>query len=180
MLTDKLLEALELADEIWVKAQFGDKVEKLGYAAQLNRLGVFSLPQIAKIVRLNSRYIYEEMQPKAKKGGRFDPATLSTLARIRRLRVEQRMVIPHALIRTAIEGGTSYSCMVALTGIPYSKYYEVARMVQHKAQETPALVAGVQREEIFKLREKGLSQPEIAQATGIDQPTVSRVLKGTH
>lgn len=176
---DKLLEALELAGEIWEKSALGDKMEKLGYAAQLNRFGVFSLPQIAKIVRINSRFLYEEMVPKAEKGGRFDPQTLSTLVRIRRIRVE-RKAVPHALIRTAIEGGTSYSCMVVLTGIPYSKYYEVSRVVTAKAQQVPALVAGVQRDEIFKLRGRGLTQQEIATATGVDQGTISRVLKGTH
>jgi hypothetical protein len=178
-LEDKLLEALELAGDIWEKSALGDKMEKLGYAAQLNRFGVFSLPQIAKVVRINSRFLYEEMKPKADKGGRFDPQTLSTLVRIRRCRLE-RKVVPHALIRTGIEGGTSYSCMVKLTGIPYSKYYEVARLVSHRAHDIPALVAGVQRDEIFKLRERGLTQQEIATATGVDQGTISRVLKGTH
>lgn len=174
---DKLLTALERAAEIWELSALGEKTEKLGYAAELNRFGVFSLPQIAKIVRINSRFLYEEMQPKADKGGRFDPGTLSTLARIRRCRLE-RKTVPYALIRTGIEGGTSYSCMVRLTGIPYSKYYEVARMVAHRAHEVPVLVAGVQRDEIFKLREQGLTQGQVSQATGVDQPTISRVLKG--
>lgn len=178
---DKLLEALELGDEIWGKSALGDKLEKLGFAAQLNRLGVFSLPQIAKIVRINSRFLYEEMQSKADKGGRFDPQTLSTLARIRRCKMERKM-IPHALIRTGIHGGTSYSCMVRLTGITYSKYYEVAREVAAGNAPVPSqpIVGGVMRDEIHKLRGLGLTQQEISQATGVDQPTISRVLKGTH
>lgn len=126
---DKVLEALETAEEVWERCVLADKQEKMGYAAKLYRYEHFSIPQIAKIVRLASRYLYVEFQPNADKGGRFDPATLSTLAKIRRLHVQGRRV-PDALVRIGVQGGTSYTCLTVLTRIPYSAYYEAGREAQ--------------------------------------------------
>lgn len=183
---DKILEALELAGEIWGKTTLGMKEEKLAYAHQLYRMEHFSLPQIAKIVRLNSRYIYEEFTPNNTKGGRFDPATLSTLARIRRSHL-QGQKIPHQLISMGIKGGTSYSCLTALTKIPYSAYYEVSRAAVAEVEQEKlkdftnqpkAREVAERRATVHGLRDKGLTQKEIAYATGIDQPMVSRILRG--
>ena len=173
--SDKLVEALDFAVDIWEKSLLAGKIEKLGYAGQLHRFAVFSLPQIAKIVRVPSRYIYEEFRPNGAKGGRFDPQTLSTLARIRRLQIEGKK-IPDRLIRLGIEGGTSFTCITALTKISYSKYYELARETTAKQVESP--VVPQTRENILALRERGLTQVEIAHATGLDQPRVSRILRG--
>lgn len=184
--TDRVLFALELAGDIWGKATAAIREEKLAYAHQLWRLEHFSLPQIAKIVRLNARYIYEELKPNNAKGGRFDPATLSTLARIRRAYLQGEKV-PHQLIGMGIKGGTSYSCLTALTKIPYSAYYEVSRTAVAEAEQDKlksftnqpkAVEVAERRATVHSLRDKGLTQMEIAYATGIDQPMVSRILRG--
>lgn len=176
---DKVLGALELAEDLWGKAVLANKEEKMGFAAQLHREAHFSLPQIAKIVRLPARYIYEEFRPNGGKGGRFDPESLSTLVVIRRNHVKG-LPIADALIRGGILSGTSYTCLTALTRIPYSKYYEVARQVAAPEKGfTPAVkVSDQQRKNVLGLREKGLNQYEIAHATGLDQPLVSRILRG--
>ena len=179
---DRVLEAFQLAADIWSHTIMAEKLEKLEYAEKLHPLGVFSLPQIAKIVRLNSRYIYEKFEPNSPKGGRFEPATLSTLVRIRRLFLNGED-IPHNLIRLGIQGGTSYTCLTALTRIPYSKYYEVARAQRVEREKSPTLntpsrLDQDQRASVLALRAKGLTQNEIAFATGLDQPLVSRILRG--
>jgi predicted XRE-type DNA-binding protein len=179
---DKLLEALELAHGIWEKTVLADKMEKMGFAAELHRYAVFSLPQLAKIVRLNPRYIYDEFKPNAEKGGRFDPATLNILVRVRRYHVEGKR-IPENLIRMGIQGGTSYTCLTALTRISYSKYYDLARkvVISTEGEEKVTARSSVseqRRANVLALRDKGLTQKEIAHATGLDQPMVSRILRG--
>lgn len=200
---DRVLEALEAAADIWGKTFFAQKEEKLSYAYQLHKFEHFSLPQIAKIVRINPRYVYEELTPNKAKGGRFDPATLSTLVRIRQAHLQGQKV-PRQLVSMGIKGGTSYSCLTALTKIPYSAYYEVsveanAELEQESLkaytvdrspeanaerarkntliQETKEFFE-MRKKEIFKLREAGLSQREIGRATGTDSGYVSKVLRG--
>ena len=205
---DKVLDALDTAIEIWDKTRLGMKEEKLAYAHQLHKFEHFSLPQIAKIVRLNSRYIYDELTPNAKKGGRFDPQTLSTLSRIRRAHL-QGQKIPHQLISMGIKGGTSYSCLTALTRIPYSAYYEVSVQVAAELgqedlktfklrgprsevsaaakaarEERARLIAEkrayfeMRKQEIFSLRDEDFSMREIGEIVGAHSGTVSNVLKG--
>lgn len=203
---DRTLEALELASDIWTKTAMAAKVEKMGYAADLHRMAHFSLPQIAKIVRINARFIYEEFTPNAKKGGRFDPQTLSTLARIRRAHLEGEKV-PKQLIGMGIRGGTSYSCLTALTGISYSAYYEVSVQVNAQREqeglkinrpprrvltdedkaakaEKDRLIAQkreffeFRKQEIFNLRAEGMSMRDIGTVTDTDSGYVSKVLRG--
>lgn len=201
---DRVLEALEAATDIWGKTFFAQKEEKLLYARQLHKFEHFSLPQIAKIVRINPRYVYEELTPGRAKGGRFDPATLSTLVRIRQAHLQGQKV-PHQLVSMGIKGGTSYSCLTALTKIPYSAYYEVsvtanaeleqealkgqtriARSAEAQAKrvEKQSVISEtreffeMRKKEIFKLRESGLTTREIGRATGANHGYVSRVLRG--
>ena len=178
---DKKLAALRAADEAWAKALYCNKEEKLGLAAELHRHELFSIPQIAKIVRLNARYIYEELQPNAAKGGgRFDPATLSIMVKIRMARMTDQPVAP-ALIRTAIKGGTSYSCMVKLTGLPYATYYDVSVKTQEELDAAPEKnmkfapkVTPEVAEEIRKLRRNRYTLQQIADIVGVDRRTVIR------
>lgn len=183
---DKVLEALEEAVDIWEKTVLANRSDKLAYAHVLWRYEHFSLPQIAKIVRLNARYVYEELIPNGAKGGRFDPQTLSTLARIRRALLQGERV-PDALVRMGIMGGTSFTCMTVLTGLSYGAYYDVARKAAERAEQETLkgsysrerdLQWQKRREEFFKLREQGLNQYEIERVTGVDQSTVSKVLRG--
>lgn len=183
---DKVLEALEEAVDIWEKTVLANRSDKLAYAHVLWRYEHFSLPQIAKIVRLNARYVYEELLPNGAKGGRFDPQTLSTLARIRRALLQGERV-PDALVRMGIMGGTSFTCMTVLTGLSYGAYYDVARKATDRAEQeamkgTYASERAVdweyRRKEVHKLREQGLNMPAIGQAMGIDKSTVSKILRG--
>jgi hypothetical protein len=201
---DKVLGALEQAAEIWEKTVLGMKEEKLAYAHQLHRFEHFSLPQIAKIVRLNSRYIYEELQPNNTKGGRFDPQTLSTLVRIRRAHLQGEKV-PRQLISMGIKGGTSYSCLTSLTRISYSAYYDVsveanaeleqealkgqtriARSAAARAEreERERQIAEkrayfeMRRKEILSLGEEDWGVREIGRIVGANHGVVSKILRG--
>lgn len=120
---DKKLEALEQASFYWQKAFYADNLTKLAYAADLHKYEIFSLNQIAKICRVRpvelSRY---HLKPNAK-GGRFEPETLTALAAMRRSHLKGDKVSPK-LIEICVNGGTSFSCATALTGIAYSSYYK--------------------------------------------------------
>lgn len=178
---DKKLAALRAADDAWAKALYASKPEKLGLAAELHRHELFSLPQIAKIVRLNARYVYDELTPNAAKGGgRFDPATLSTLYRIRQARVLEQAV-PPALIRVAIKGGTSYSCLVKLTDIPYATYHKMSVQTQEQLDAAPEknmrwapkMTPEIEAE-MRKMRRQHFTYQTIADSVGLGVRTVQR------
>ena len=184
-LGDKTLTALTEADHFWRDAAYVDKARSLTMGRVLNEYGIFSLSQIAKIIRMNSRYVYEELERNnTKPGGRFEPQTLTTLVRIRQaLVLEER--VPLALIRLAIEGGTSYSCLCRLTGLPYSTYYVEASKFQSKVDNPPPKnlkfakhkVTPEIRADVLKMRERDWTHMEIAKATGVSRTTVTRILQ---
>lgn len=182
--SDKQLKALHEAVEAWDSSQRENKHGKLRLASNLHKHGVFSLPQIAKIVRLNPRYIYDALAPNnTKPGGRFDPATLSALVRVCQSHLLGDRITP-ALIRTVINGGTSYSCAVHLTGIPYSTYYAESSKTQayldarpeknmkFRPKQSPAFDAEAQ-----KMRRSGMTVAAISTALGVGWGTVNRALE---
>jgi hypothetical protein len=120
---DQKLEALTQAEFYWRKAFYADNLTKLAYAQDLNKYGAFSLSQLAKVVRTHSSSLAREGIIGGVRGGRFEPETLSTLIQLRKLKMKDDR-IPTALIETALEGGTSWSCAAYLTGIAYSSYYK--------------------------------------------------------
>lgn len=124
-MSDTILDGLKLAEAKWKSAIGADKLLKLHYAKEIHEYGLFSLNQLAKIVRLSPREVSAKLKANSG-GGRFEPETLSTLIILRQTYLRNDPVRP-SLIEVALEGGTSYSCLVRLTGIPYSTYYKYAR-----------------------------------------------------
>jgi hypothetical protein len=122
-LEDHILNGLLKAESYWKKAAIADKITKIDMAKELNNLKMFSLNQLAKIVRIPARELSSRMSPKSG-GGRFEPETLSALAVVRRKKLAGE-AIPQALLQLIVESDTSYSCACELTGIPYSTYYKL-------------------------------------------------------
>lgn len=176
---DKTLEALDLAAESWLKAAYSSKDERIGMAAKLHRFKHFSTPQLAKIVRINARYLYDEFGKSEGHGGRFDPATLSSLSKVRMAHLTQRRV-PTRLLEVVVKGGTSFSCAAKLAGIPYSTYYnEMNGFAKNEAEKNPKYMPKVTPElkaEIFKLRRQGIFMRDIAEKLGVSERTVYRVV----
>jgi hypothetical protein len=91
-------------------------------AQELYGYEMFSLTQLAKIVRLNTKYIAAVLK-KNSAGGKFEPEALTSLIAMRVQQMQKERITP-ALLRIVLESGTSFSCAVALTGISYSSYYK--------------------------------------------------------
>lgn len=119
---DRLLAGLKLAELYWKKSELADKPLKIEFAKQLNGHEMFSLNQLAKIVRLNPRELSGKLESMSG-GGRFEPECLGALISMRQLRLLGEPIKPR-LIELVVNNGTSYSCAVELTGIPYSTYYK--------------------------------------------------------
>lgn len=118
---DRKLAALQLAKKYWMESRNADNKHKLQLATELHSYEVFSLNQLAKIVRINVKYVAALLKSNAT-GGRFEPEALSSLIAIRQYAVRKEQV-PASLLKLTLEGGVSFSCAVTLTGISYSKYY---------------------------------------------------------
>lgn len=120
---DVKLEALELAEYYWRKSFYEGKLTKLAYAEDLHRYGIFSLSQIAKIVRTHTSELGRHGLTKNGKGGRFEPESLAGLIQLRKQKLKDDVVHTH-LIKGCVEAGTSWSCVSHLTGISYSSFYK--------------------------------------------------------
>lgn len=123
---DTRLRVLEKAAKIWKISIYGDKKEKLAYAEELHAERLFSLNQLAKIVRLSVPTVARAMK-KNSPGGRFAPEGLSSLTYVRKVVIAGEK-IPMNLVRSLVEGGTSISEISRLTGAPETQMY-----VQYKA-----------------------------------------------
>lgn len=122
---DRKLAGLKLANHYWQKS-YSDLVgsmQKLEMAKELHEYGMFSLSQIAKIVRLQVVALTREGMTRNATGGRFEPETLTTLIAMRQSRLLGERV-PVRLIEICTKGGTSWSCAATLTGVSYSNYYK--------------------------------------------------------
>ena len=119
---DRLLSGLRLANKYWMESRNADKELKLAMARELHGLGMFSLNQLAKIVRINVKYVAAVLKKNAT-GGKFEPEALTALIAMRQQRLAKERINP-ALLRVVLGSGTSFSCAVVLTGISYSSYYK--------------------------------------------------------
>lgn len=120
---DRNLAGLRLAKQYWVESRHADRQLKLDMARELHGFELFSLNQLAKIVRINVKFIAAQLKKNAV-GGKFEPEVLSTLVAIRQVQITRGERVPKSLLRIALENGTSYSCVVRLTGISYGSYYK--------------------------------------------------------
>lgn len=119
---DRQLAGLRLAKQHWMDARNADKEHKIAMAQELYGYEMFSLNQLAKIVRINTKYIAAVLKKNAA-GGKFEPEALTSLIAMRVQQLQRERITP-SLLRIALESGTSFSCAVALTGISYSSYYK--------------------------------------------------------
>lgn len=118
---DRQLAGLQLAHRYWLEARNADNAIKRSFARDLHAFELFSLNQLAKIVRTNVKNVATELKSNSG-GGRFEAEALSTLVQIRKHVLAGTRVAP-SLLRIALGAGCSYSCIVTLTGIKYSSYY---------------------------------------------------------
>jgi hypothetical protein len=125
-IADKRLRTLTEASKLWKLSVYGDRKEKLAYAETLHAEEMFSLNQLAKIVRLPVPTVARVLK-KNSPGGRFVPESLSSLTYMRKV-VLAGEKIPINLVRSLVEGGTSISEIARLTGAPETQMY-----VQYKA-----------------------------------------------
>ena len=119
---DRLLSGLRLAQKYWMESRNADNTLKLEMARELHSHEIFSLNQLAKIVRSNTKLIAGALKKNAK-GGKFEPEALTSLIAMRQQQMQKERITP-ALLRIVLGAGTSYSCAVSLTGISYSSYYK--------------------------------------------------------
>lgn len=120
---DRLLSGLRLANKYWMESRNADKELKLTMARELHGYSMFSLNQLAKIVRINVKYVAGALKKNAI-GGKFEPEVLSTLIAIRQVQMTRGERVSKSLLRIALDNDTSYSCVVRLTGISYGSYYK--------------------------------------------------------
>ncbi len=112
---------LHRAYELWKYTAYADRKEKLLCAQELHAAEMFSLNQLAKIVRLPVPTVARQMK-KNSPGGRFSPDTLQSLTYVRRVVITGEK-IPMALVRSMVEAGTSISEISRLTGAPETQMY---------------------------------------------------------
>ena len=123
---DRNLAGLRLAKQYWMDSRNADRDLKLEMARELHAFELFSLNQLAKIVRINVKFVAAKLKKNAP-GGKFEPEVLSTLVAIRQIQLqrgERGERVPKSLLRIALDNGTSFSCVVSLTGISYGSYYK--------------------------------------------------------
>lgn len=118
---DRQLAGLQLAHKYWMEARNADHTIKRGFARDLHDFELFSLNQLAKIVRMNVKWVATDLKSNSG-GGRFEPEALSALISIRKNELAGIRTQP-SLLRLCLEAGCSFSCVVTLTGIKYSSYY---------------------------------------------------------
>lgn len=120
---DRNLAGLRLAKQYWMDSRNADRKVKLDMARELHGFELFSLNQLAKIVRINVKFVAASLKKNAP-GGKFEPEVLSTLVAIRQIQITRGERVPKSLLRLALDNGTSFSCVVSLTGISYGSYYK--------------------------------------------------------
>ena len=133
---DRNLAGLRLAKQYWMDSRNADRKLKLDMARELHSFELFSLNQLSKIVRINVKFIAASLKKNAA-GGKFEPEALSTLVAIRVIQLTRGERVPKSLLRIALDSGTSFSCVVRLTGISYGSYYKDVPAA-HRREENEA------------------------------------------
>lgn len=120
---DRQMAGLRLAKQYWMDSRNADKALKLAMARELHSFAMFSLNQLAKIVRVNVKFVAACLRKNAT-GGKFEPEALTTLIAIRQIQLTKGERVSKSLLRIALDADTSFSCVVSLTGISYGSYYK--------------------------------------------------------
>lgn len=112
---------LERAQHIWMLCLVSNNAEKLEFAQELNDYKIFSIRQIAKIVRMSPNTVSKHIS-KQGVGGRLNPESLTALIALRKL-VSNKQPLPMGMVRAVIEAGTSVSVLCRLTGAHHPSMY---------------------------------------------------------
>lgn len=121
-LHDPALAALEEANSAWANSRYMSQAERIQLAKDLHGHKLFSLNQLAKIVRLTAAGVSRHCVKTDNTGGRFQAEALSVLILLRKNFLEDKSVNKN-LVQAAVDSGCSASCVAALTGISYSTVY---------------------------------------------------------
>lgn len=113
---------LNRAAEIWQRTLNSTADQRLELAHELADMEIFSHRQIAKIARMSTTTLGRKVENRGSGGGRFEPSTLSALAVIREMVIDNKP-LPMALIQATVKDGTSLSNLCRLTGAPRASLY---------------------------------------------------------
>lgn len=121
-LGDPKLNALSEAASAWANTLYQSSEQRIRTAKDLHTYGLFSLNQLAKIVRLTPGGVSRHCAKNDNTGGRFQPEALSVLVHLRKGYLAEHTVNAN-LVQAAVDAGCSASCIAALTGINYPAVY---------------------------------------------------------
>lgn len=119
---DPFLAALEEANEAWASTRYKSQAERIEVAKDLHQYKLFSLNQLAKIVRLSPAGVSRHCTKTSNTGGRFQPEALSVMVHLRKNYLAGFTVNAN-LVQAAVDAGCSASCIAALTGLAYPSVY---------------------------------------------------------
>lgn len=121
-LGDLYLGALEEAARAWANSMYASPAERIQMAKDLHQYKLFSLNQLAKIVRLTPAGVSRHCKKHDNTGGRFQPEALAVLIYLRKNYVKDGTVNTN-LVQAAVEAGCSASGLSKLVGINYPRIY---------------------------------------------------------
>ena len=126
------IEVLELANDIYKRSLFMNRVDARDAASKLAQTGAFSVAQIATMTRLSHTTVYR-VAPKSLRapGGRFDPRTLDAMITMLDEWNRSRRVPVHILQK--VVGPNSQAVVSRLTGIAQST---LSRRLHSEQQKT--------------------------------------------
>lgn len=129
MREDRRLRALETAQQAWKDTAWLGLDAKMELVRELYSYQMFSLTQLSKICRVSTATLSRKMRPNSG-GGRFEPATLTSLIVLRKI-ILLGDPVDKLLLRVIVNGGTSISTAARLTGAAentlYMKHKELGR-----------------------------------------------------
>lgn len=174
---DNRLEALEHAHRVWQNSNnlHLTTARKLEMAWELHEHKMFSLNQLAKIVRLPTVYLTRDGMKANAAGGRFDPSSLTTLIAMRKTKILGERC-PARLIETCVEAGTSWSCAATLTGIAYSNYYKNVP-AQFEAETRALKLKPHDKDAICKAMKAGADSQLLAEQYGVDYSWINKIVR---
>lgn len=174
-MNDKKLDCLKMADLYWRKAFYAHRDIKIAYAKDLHEYGLFSLSQLAKIVRLRTVDLTRAGLKANAKGGRFEPETLTALISMRQSRLLEEK-IPTRLVEIVVNGGTSWSCAAALTGLAYATYAKDVPAIDTRKKREVKFTAK-DREAIVRAIRAGADRKLLAAEYSAHEETIGRIYR---
>lgn len=116
--------AFQKALELWEVSHLLPLHARLGHVKELSYYDLFSVTQLAKISRTDTKTIRKHMNVAPIPGGRFHPEALSTL-QILEEQVSLEAEVSRPLIRLCVQSGCSGTTIGRLIGLSYGKIYRM-------------------------------------------------------